>query len=120
VIVDQGNGPILYWGVLADYFFNADGTLEKIVLEDAQRRDLSDDDEFLEGSDDFSDNDDSSGRDQKGHKTPIEDERFYPIRGHFLIIRYEDVVNLNIEYLRLTEASNDSEGNEEAPADDNV
>jgi hypothetical protein len=114
MVVDQGNGQVLYWGVLADYFFDADGSLEKIVLERAQRRDMSDDDESLKGGDDSSDNE------QESRRTPIEDERFYPIRGHFLIIRYQDVVNLNIEYLGLPEESNDPEGDEEPLHDDDV
>jgi len=114
MVVDQGNGPVLYWGVLADYFFDADGSLEKIVLERAQRRDMSDDDESLKGGDDSSDSE------QESRKRPIEDERFYPIRGHFLIIRYQDVINLNIEYLRLPEESNGPDGDVESPPDDDV
>lgn len=125
VVVDQGNGPVLYWGVLADYFFDADGRLEKIILEDAQRRDLSNDDKSLRADTEPAGEEKVVGEEEKTAKEeprpmPPDDQRFYPIRGHFLIIRYQDVVNLNIEYLRLTEASGDTEGAEELPADEDV
>lgn len=40
VIVSIGEESTLYWGVLSDFYFDAAGQLEKIVLEDAQRRPL--------------------------------------------------------------------------------
>lgn len=96
VVVEQGEGPILYWGVLADYFFDRDGRLEKVVLEEAQRRNLS--------------NDATTDTEQA---IPTADDRFYPIRGNFLVIRYQDVLNLNVEYLRLPEATDQTDLEEE-------
>jgi len=124
-VVDQGNGSVLYWGVLADYFFDADGRLEKIVLQDAQRRDLAKDDESLRTDTGSADeemvvSEEEKTAEEEPRPMPPDDHRFYPIRGHFLIIRYQDVVNLNIEYLRLTEASNEPGVDEERPADDDV
>lgn len=82
VVLTVGGQPVLYWGVLSDYFFDASGRLDKIVLKDAQRRVLQ------------PDTDDASAK----AATPIQDERFYPIRGSFLVIRYENVQTLNVGY----------------------
>jgi len=82
-VVEQGDGAMLYWGLLSDYFFDAEGKLDKIVLQEAQRRRLA------------TDADDGEAQ------LPVTDERFYPIRGNYLVIRYTDVLNLNIEYVVL-------------------
>lgn len=98
VVVEQGDRPVLYWGVLADYFFDPDGMLEKIILQEAQRRNLSGD-----------------AKKDVSQRIPTVDDRFYPIRGNFLTIRYQDVLNLNVEYLRIPEETTeeaDSEADE--------
>jgi hypothetical protein len=82
VVVTVGDQSVLYWGVLSDYFFDASGQLDKVVLKDAQRRLLQ------------PETDDVSAE----AATPIQDERFYPIRGSFLVIRYANVQTLNVGY----------------------
>lgn len=87
VVVTVGGQSVLYWGALSDYFFDASGQLDRIVLKDAQRRPLR------------AEADNASS----GAPTPIQDDRFYPIRGSFLVIRYENVQTLNIEFIVLAE-----------------
>lgn len=87
-VVLQGEEPVLYWGILSDYFFNSEGKLDRIVLEQAQRRFLTADRE-----------------DEKDQQTPVEDERFYEIRGDYFLVQYQNVQTLNIEYKVLSENS---------------
>lgn len=104
VVIEQGDGPILYWGTLSDFFFDANGVLESIVLEDAQRRRLNSEEDDVDSD----------------AATPVNDDRFYPIRGNYLVIRYADVKTLNLEYLRIelpeeetgdgTESEDDQDG----------
>lgn len=94
VVIEQGGGPILYWGDLTDFFFDTNGALESIVLQSAQRRRFNSDEDRQEG----------------GAATPVDDERFYPIRGDYLVIRYADVKTLNLEYLRIAASDDEDEG----------
>lgn len=98
VVVTVGDHPILYWGVLSDYFFDASGQLDKIVLEDAQRRPLHSDidqDRPVERP--------AAGDAANMVEMPTESERFYSIRGAYLVIRYADVQTLNVEYMTLAD-----------------
>lgn len=94
VVVMDPNTPVLYWGVLSDYFFDASGRLEKIVLEGAQRRPL------------LSEGDRTSGQsapqgeeEPEAPRMPPESERFYSVRGAYLVVQYENVQTLNVEYM---------------------
>jgi hypothetical protein len=94
VVVTMGEGPpVLYWGVLSDYFFDESGRLEKIVLEGAQRRSL------LSEEDRPSEPGAQEDAPQAASDMPPESERFYAVRGAYLVIRYENVQTLNVEYM---------------------
>lgn len=69
----------LYIGVLEDFFFKKDGTLDRVVLNAASRRKISDDESALEAVDTNS-------------------PPFHPIQGDKIIIKYDDISSLNIEY----------------------
>jgi hypothetical protein len=79
-VVEQAGSAFLYWGILSDFFFDATGKLDRIILQSAQRRPLS--------------------RDRKGEgsKLPLVSEAFYSIRGHYFVLPFSNVRNLNIEY----------------------
>lgn len=94
VIVSTGEESTLYWGVLSDFYFDSAGQLEKIVLEDAQRRPLRADT-------DASPDDETGARERE---LPPASERFYPIRGEYLVLRYENIQTLNVEYKVVDEA----------------
>lgn len=86
-IVQIGGESYLYDGILVDYELRSDGGLETISLKNAQRRKLSDD----------------STIDEDGAKSDNSD-KYYPIIGHILLIKYAELKNLNFAYLRLEQA----------------
>jgi hypothetical protein len=69
----------LYVGILDNFFLNKDGNIDRLVLASASRRHLKYD---------------------KG--TINESERFYPIDGHYFILKYNEIKNLNVEYFNVT------------------
>jgi hypothetical protein len=100
VVVIQGDVPVLYWGALVDYHFDASGRLEKIVLDEAHRRPLRADEDGTSPKD----ADTGAGAGNAGNRNaadrplPFASERFVPIRGSYLVIDYADVRTLNVEY----------------------
>ncbi len=83
-IVELGGESYLYDGILVDYELRSDGGLETISIKNAQRRKLSDDSDI----------------DGDGRKSDNSD-KYYPIYGHILVIKYSELKNLNFAYLRL-------------------
>ena len=87
-VVDHASGSYLYRGIVSDFTFDRDGALDTIVLTDAHRRRLVDDREEEEPT---------------AHVGPVEpDERYYEIRGDFLILRYAEIRTLNLDYFAVT------------------
>ena len=88
-LVEQSGESFLYWGLLSDFFFDASGGLERIVLEAARRRLLQSDRVTGEIG-----------------TVPPSDRRFYEIRGEYFILPYAHIRNLNLEYYnaRITKA----------------
>ena len=73
-------------GILLSYSyrrgsFDRQGELDRIVLTNAQRRDLSTD-----------------RKEGEGVATPEEDPRFYPVESDFLVLKYTSIFNLSVEY----------------------
>jgi hypothetical protein len=87
-VVDHASGSYLYRGIVSDFTFDRDGALDTIVLTDAHRRKLTDDREEEEPT---------------PHVGPMKpDERYYEIRGDFLILRYAEIRTLNLDYFAVT------------------
>ncbi len=82
-VVDIGGQPYLYVGILVDFFFEANGQLDRLVLESVARRPLSRD--KSEGSELVAD----------------EGRRFYGVEGTYFVLRYAEIVTLNVKYFRL-------------------
>lgn len=82
-LVSVAGEPILFKGVLNDFYFKSDGTLDRLILQDTMRRPLSKD---------------KATEDHDGQ------DRFYPIDGDSFVIQYEQVLTLNIQYVKLTPA----------------
>lgn len=82
-VVDVSGEPYLYVGSLVDYYFDAEGRLDRLVLEAVQRRPLA--------------------ADKFATENP---ERFYGIDGDYFVVRYEQVISLNVRYVRLDKAHN--------------
>ena len=88
-VVDHASGSYLYRGIVSDFTFDRDGGLDTIVLADAHRRRLVDDRE-----------DHGAPRAAVGPSMP--DERYYEIRGDFLVLRYSELRTLNLDYFAVT------------------
>jgi len=77
-LVESKNTAFLYYGVLEDFYLDSDGQLNRVVLSGAMRRPIESDD---------------------AKTTSPASARFYEIKGDRLILKYEDIKNINIEYL---------------------
>jgi hypothetical protein len=73
--MEIAGNSFLYVGVLENFFINKEGNIDRLVLVSASRRHLKND---------------------KG--TLSESERFYPIDGHYFVLKYDEIKNLNVEY----------------------
>jgi len=80
-LVESKNTAFLYYGVLEDFYLDSAGQLDRIVLSGAMRRPIEKDEQ---------------------ESTPTS-ARFYDIKGDRLILKYEDIKNINIEYLYIVE-----------------
>lgn len=69
----------LFIGYLNHYFFDRDGNIDRLILTDAMRREIENDKCVLD------------------EKT-IE-ERCYPIDGHYFVLKYSEIKNLNVQFL---------------------
>jgi hypothetical protein len=87
-VVDHASGSYLYRGIVSDFTFDRDGRLDTIVLADAHRRRLVDDRE--------------EGAPRPGVGPSVPDERYYEIRGDFLVLRYAELRTLNLDYFTVT------------------
>ena len=81
-LVETKNTSFLYYGVLEDFYLNDDGKLDRVVLSDTMRRPIE--------------NDQKSSEDEQN-------KRFYEIKGDRIILKYDDIKNVNIEYLYMAE-----------------
>lgn len=83
-VVEQSGASYLYWGVLSEYYFTKEGDLDRLVLREVQRRVITDDEKQPPSDQQVVD--------------PVDNDQFYPIRGDYLVLRYADIKNLNIDY----------------------
>lgn len=87
-VVTHSSKSYLYRGLVYDFTFDEKGVLDTIVLTDAHRRELSQDQPPPGG-------------------VPIpheEDPRYYDIRGEYLVLQYSKITTLNLDYFWLSEA----------------
>lgn len=89
-IVEIDKTGYIYTGLLKEYFFAPDGTLERIVIEMAMRRPLS--------------------CNKTSDENNIEErfERFYKIDGDYFVLRYCEIKTLNIEFLRVQDLGSEN------------
>ncbi|MFM9089293.1 MAG: hypothetical protein ACKOPT_14365 [Cyanobium sp.] len=89
-VVKHGSDAYIYIGRLVDFEFDRNGQLDRIVLSETSRRQLSMD---------------RDQRDRYGNANPVtHDKRFYEIESRYFVIRYADISTLNITYHLLLEA----------------
>lgn len=90
VVVEQAERAYIYRGVIDDFFFDRQGNLDRLVLLQAHRRLLDAD----------------RDGDDPGNDPPESDRsRYYPLAGNFLVVKYENVKTLNVEYFRLEQVN---------------
>lgn len=92
-VINVASRPFLYVGSLADFFFDPTGQLDRLVLENTVRRPLDRDKQ--------SDDDDT--------------DRFYPVEGNYFVIRYAEVITLNVHYVKVEPAVDDTPEDALAP-----
>ena len=92
-LVNTGEGPMVYCGVLKDYYLSKDNGLDRLYLSNVYRRKFQDD----------------LGR--KDHMAEYGarnlDERYYAMPGDLFVITYNNIINLNITYHCLTNVDED-------------
>lgn len=96
-VVSIAGDAVLFKGVLSDFYFKSDGSLDRLILQEPMRRPLS--------------KDKTNGN---GENEGAEDAaaRFYPVEGDSFVIQYDQVLTLNIQYIKLDEA----DGSVQAPS----
>jgi hypothetical protein len=84
-IVHHEGGDYLYTGLVADFFFDTSGDLDRVLLRLVSRRKLSEDLDVNEES------------------TPeAADTRYYEIEGDYFVLRYGEMSTMNIDYIFVT------------------
>lgn len=89
-IVEVAKDAVLYVGILDNFFFDADGNLDRLILQGVARRPLSADKNKIE-------------------EVGISEQRFYDIDGDYFVLRYQDVKTLNVQYFKLNEVEHSSQ-----------
>lgn len=82
-IVEIGKEAVLYVGVLDEFYVDAEGQLDRLVLQSVVRRPIS------------KDKSDAS-------IASSAETRFYAVDGDSFVLRYSEAITLNIQYVRLT------------------
>lgn len=78
---DLQDGSYLYYGFLEDFYLTRDGQLDRLVLSDVFRRRIAADQESTQ-------------------QAP--GERFYEVKGDRVVLKYDEIKNINIEYFYIT------------------
>lgn len=82
-IVNVAGKPVLYRGVLEEYFLKSDGELDRLILEQVSRRPiLNDKSDATDGKDD-------------------DQTEFYQVDGDYFVLRYSETITLNVEYFKI-------------------
>ncbi|HWX00264.1 hypothetical protein [Collimonas sp.] len=81
-IVNVAGQAVLFTGILDNFFVDANGSLDRLILEKVMRRPLSADK-------------------PDGASIAEELERFYVVEGDYFVLRYSEAITLNIEYIRM-------------------
>lgn len=72
----------LYIGVIADFFFDKSGALDRVLMTSVERRKLSED--------------------KKTDEEIDPDQRYYDIEGDYFVLRYSEMSTINIDYIFVT------------------
>ena len=84
-MVDAAGAATLYTGVLEDFFFDEGRALDRLVLSNVSRRQLTSDKMIAPDMNE------------------VNEMRFYAVEGDYFVLRYSEAITLNIQYLKLQE-----------------
>jgi len=70
----------LYQGYLESFFYDKEGNLDRLVLTDASRRKIE--------------------SDKSNPENQSTETRFYPIDGDYFVLKYSEIKNLNVQFLK--------------------
>jgi hypothetical protein len=82
-IVEVAGQAYLYMGVLDEFYVNGDGVLDRVILEKVSRRPLVFD----------------------KNAASVETDGFYDVAGDYFVLRYKEIVTLNVQYFKVVEES---------------
>ena len=103
-IVEMEGGSHLYSGLLEEHYFDADGSLDRLVLTAVGRRPIENDKPSPIRTE---------GNDLDDGEETRSEERFYPIDGNYFVLRMSEITTLNIHYVKLAdelEAADETSG----------
>lgn len=87
-IVAVGKDAVLYVGILDEFRVDPDGQLDRVVLQGVSRRPIAKD------------------KPGSGAEAGVR-ERFYAVDGDSFVLRYSEMITLNIQYVKLTAQTSD-------------
>jgi hypothetical protein len=90
-IVEIAGEAYLYTGILDEFFVDADGQLDRLILQEVMRRPIK--------ADKQSDKPDAW----------YDSSRFYPVDGDNFILRYSETITLNIQYIEFIKENAESD-----------
>jgi hypothetical protein len=79
-VVEMKDASFLYKGVLIAFYYDEAGRLDRMLIEETQRRKLT-----------------ADNKAENAGEAPA--ERYYSIRGHYLVLRLTEIKTLNIDYV---------------------
>lgn len=82
-IVEIAGEAVLYTGYLDEFFVDAEGQLDRLVLQEVMRRPIKADKEATNPG------------------AWYDASRFYPVEGDYFVLRYNETITLNIQYIKL-------------------
>lgn len=79
--LEMGGKCFLYVGILEKFFLTTEGNIDRLVITNAMRREITKDKDTREETDLL--------------------KRFYPIDGDYFVLKYSEVKNLNVQFLKI-------------------
>lgn len=85
--------------MLEDFFFDEGGALDRLVLSNVSRRQLT------------------SDKIVSPEMEEVNELRFYAVEGDYFVLRYSEAITLNIQYLKLQEEGSTKEASNPGSSD---
>ncbi|WP_368639813.1 hypothetical protein ABRZ04_13655 [Castellaniella ginsengisoli] len=112
-VVCLGGQSYIYQGILEYYYPDEQGQLDRLVISSASRRLLSNDDaaRLLPGRGEEFNRGVGVPKESSKRRRDVPKSRFYPILGDYFVLHYDEVVTLNVRYMKYTKVVDSVEEN---------